>query len=325
MHSWATTIARTLAQEFPYNAGHMSLHAGDCDVTPTALHPAFHGCLDWHSSVHMQYSAVLLANSHPSLAQLLDARLTPTHTQQEADYLRARPSFERPYGWAWAATLAAACRTCAHPHAQHWAGAMAPVAEVVFDNLLTWLPRLAYPVRSGVHDNTAFSLGLLWDAAGVLGRGEVQASIREFALAHFAADRDYPVRWEPSGSDFLSPALSEATLMRRVLGADAATWLRGFLPGLGKEGDPLLDVPVVRDRTDGKAVHLFGLALSRAWHLRELAPLLPAPAQRRIAEATKLQVRAVEPEVGGGDFMSTHWLVTFALRAERAGDTCGRL
>lgn len=323
MHSWATTIARTLAQEFPYNAGHMSLHAGDCDVTPTALHPASHGCLDWHSWVHMQYSAVLLADSYNGLAQLLDARLHPTHTQQEADYLRARPSFERPYGWAWAATLAAACRACAHPHAQHWAEAMTPVAEAVFDNLLTWLPRLAYPVRSGVHDNTAFSLGLLWDAAGVLGWSEVQTSIREFALYHFAADSDYPVRWEPSGSDFLFPALCEATLMRRVLVADAAQWLRGFLPGLGEAGDPLLDVPVVRDRTDGTAVHLFGLALSRAWHLRELVPLLTAPAQHRIAEATELQIRTVESEVSDGDFMSTHWLVTFALQAQRAGMRLG--
>ena len=321
MHSWADTIARTLAQDFPYNAGHMSLSPDDCDVTPARLHPAFHGCLDWHSSAHMQYSAVLLLNQDPDngLAPLLDARLTPDNTRVEAEYLRSRPGFERPYGWAWAATLAAACHTCDHPHAPAWAAALTTVADVVFSNLTSWLPTLAYPVRSGVHDNTAFSLGLLWDAATDLGREDITQLIEAYAVENFGSDRNYPVLWEPSGSDFLSAALSEATLMQRALDHDsAATWLQDFLPELGEHGDPLLSVPAVIDRTDGKAVHLFGLALSRAWHLRELSTLLDDAAQRRIAEATEHQVHAVEEEISHGDFMSTHWLVTFALRAQLA-------
>lgn len=321
MHSWAETIARTLAQDFPYNAGHMSLSSDDCDVSPARLHPAFHGCLDWHSSAHMQYSAVLLLNTdrNNGLAALLDARLTPDNTRVEAEYLRTRPGFERPYGWAWAATLAAACHTCEHPHATTWAAALDPVVDVVFSNLAAWLPTLAYPARSGVHDNTAFSLGLLWDAATTLGREDITQLIEAYAVENFGSDRDYPVQWEPSGSDFLSAALSEATLMQRVLDRDSAvTWLHGFLPDLGSPGDPLLSVPKVIDRTDGKAVHLFGLALSRAWHLRELSTLCDDAAQHRIAETTERQVLAVDEEISHGDFMSTHWLVTFALRAQLA-------
>ena len=33
----------------------------------------------------------------------------------------------------------------------------------------------------------------------------------------FANDVDYPARWEPSGADFLSPALTEAELMGQLL------------------------------------------------------------------------------------------------------------
>jgi hypothetical protein len=57
--------------------------------------------------------------------------------------------------------------------------------------------------------------------------------------------------------------------------------------------------------------------LSRAWQLRTLAPALPEVADVLRAAANR-QVEAVLPTVTGGDFMSTHWLVSFALLAEQA-------
>jgi hypothetical protein len=80
-------------------------------------------------------------------------------------------------------------------------------------------------------------------------------------------------------------------------------------------------VPRVEDRTDGHLVHLFGLALSRAWQLREVAAtldgVLPDGADR-LRTAADAQVSAVLPEITGGDFMSTHWLVSFGILAETA-------
>lgn len=108
--------------------------------------------------------------------------------------------------------------------------------------------------------------------------------------------------------------------MRRVLRADAlATWLAGFLPGLAEDGDPLLTVPRVLDRTVGKAVHLLGLALSRAWQPRLLAPYLDTNRQQRIATATARQVSDVAREIADGDLMATHWLVSFGVLAVQAG------
>ena len=328
---YADTVLRVLGTPWPYHAAHASLGPQDVDVTPQRLHPAFHGSLDWHSSAHMQWSAVRLLTLAPealpdtttqALVAVLDERLTAEAGQAEAAYLRARPSFERPYGWAWAAMLAAATRACPHPRARHWAEALAPLAEAVADLVTAWLPRQAYPVRHGVHGNTAFAGALLHEAFTDLGRADVVAAVEDRARDWFGDDTAYPVRWEPSGTDFLSPALSEADLMRRVLPAGERTaWLAAFLPDLGQAGDRLLEVPQVLDRTDGQMVHLFGLALSRAWQLRVLADLVDDVARAaRMRQAAAAQVAAVEEEIVHGDFMSTHWLVSFALLARTAGE-----
>lgn len=328
---WARLALRVLRTPFPYGAAHQSMSADDVDVTPERLHPAFAGCLDWHSSAHMQWSLVRLLTLAPAeLEQAgiaddvraeLSHRLTDANLTIESAYLAEYPGYERPYGWAWAAVLAAACNGCPDPAARTWAAATRPLAEVVAGHVLSWLPRQAYPVRHGVHSNTAFALALLTEAFGTLGRDDVVAAIGARASAWFADDRDMQTTFEPSGSDFLSPTLSEAELMRRVLPPSEFTgWLADFLPGLGTDRHAqLLATPTVRDRTDGQLVHLFGLALSRGWQLRELAAVVASDETRTaLGEAAERQIAFAEEEVTTGGFMSTHWLVSFALLAELA-------
>ena len=308
-----------LQQPYPYSSGHVALSAGDTDITPHRLHPAFHGALDWHSSVHMQWSLVQLLGRYagppgPDAAArgLLDERLTPANLAVEATYLRERPSFERSYGWAWAAMLGAAVRG----HAQ-WSEAMSPLVEVIGDHVLAWLPRQAYPIRHGKHQNDAFALLLLHQSFGQLGRDDVVAAVHGRALEWFGDDRSAHTADEPSGSDFLSPVLSEAVLMQTVLGSAFAPWLERYLPGLGEGSHRhLLEPPVVLDPTDGQGAHLLGLALSRAWQLRALARSLPDERAGILLAAAERQVDAVLPQVTGGDFMATHWLVSFLLLAQ---------
>ena len=96
----------------------------------------------------------------------------------------------------------------------HRAGPRRPtVGDLI---LRDWLPRARYPVRHGTHANSAFALGLVLDSAEPAGLPELVAPGAAEAARWFADDQGGSLDWEPSGQDFLSPALTEADAMRRV-------------------------------------------------------------------------------------------------------------
>src|SRR5204862_4831043 len=119
------------------------------------------------------------------------------------------------------------------------------------------------------------------------------------------------------GADFLSPALTEADLMRRVLPADEfRAWFGRFLPGAGKDEPKALFTPAtVTDRADPQLVHLDGLNLSRAWAMRGVAAALPAddPARQALTEAAARHAEAALDHVASGDYAGEHWLASFAV------------
>ncbi|WP_369386813.1 DUF2891 domain-containing protein [Streptomyces sp. CG1] len=325
---FASLALANITRGYPNSPAHLMTSPGE-EVRPSALHPAFHGAYDWHSSVHMHWLLVRLLRRHgdtsalpetaPAIA-VLDRHLTPENIAVEAAYLLDRPSFERPYGWAWLVALAAECRAYEGAAGGRWAKALEPGVAAVDTLLAGWLPKATYPVRQGNHPNSAFALGLLLDA-GELPTVSTEA-VRRRLLDWFADDHDAPTHWEPSGQDFLSPALTEADAMRRVLdGERFAPWLDRFLPALRSGAAcPLLEVPVVSDQADPQIGHLLGLTLSRAAALRSIAAALPdGPVRARLAEAAATHLAAGLPAVEREDFTTDHWLATFAALALDAG------
>ncbi|MFL6051458.1 MAG: DUF2891 domain-containing protein [Actinoallomurus sp.] len=321
---YTRVAVENLDTEFPHATHH--LVAGVADPSrPRELHPAFHGAYDWHSCVHMHWLLVRLLTDHAErvdaelIRKVLDRTLTGPALEAEAAYLRAHPSFERPYGWAWALALAAAAQNCTDPAARNWSAALRPLADAVEDLTLDWLERAAAPVRHGVHTNTAFGLALLYDAATALGHDRLIEAITKRSMGWFRGDCDYPAGWEPSGQDFLSPALCEADLMRRLLPAgEFPGWLTRFLPELAESAPDALFTPAeVRDASDGHQAHLYGLNLSRAWQFCTLAAALPDgdPRVVTLREATERHLAASLPYVSGQGFVSDHWLATYAFLA----------
>ena len=145
----------------------------------------------------------------------------------ESVYFENRPAFERTYGWAWALELARELS------GTRWAPAMKPLVDVIVASYRTFLPKQRYPIRTGVHANTACGLSLALDWARASGFRELEALIVERARTYYGNDVDAPASWEPGGEDFFSPTLLEADLMRRVMPADEfAVWMHGFLPHL---------------------------------------------------------------------------------------------
>ena len=134
----------------------------------------------------------------------------------------------------------------------------------------------------------------------------------------YANDVEYPASWEPGGSDFLSPALTEAVLIASIAAPASSfrDWLGLFLPGLG-DGQPasLLTPAVVTDPSDGQGAHLHGLNLYRAHAFGVLAEHLEPDDDRGtvLHDARAAHAAASLPAVSGGGWMLEHWLAAFAV------------
>lgn len=307
-------------QEYPSKLDHV-MNGPQEVLGPRALHPAFFGCFDWHSSVHGHWMLVRLLRTHPGMTRaaeiraVLDEHLAPAPIAAEVAYFNqaGRRSFERTYGWAWLLKLAAELKAWDAPEAQRWSAALQPLADRVVAAYLDFLPKQTYPIRTGVHPNSAFSLELALDYARVARDSRLEGLVLERAHTWFSRDRHGPLAWEPGGEDFLSPCLEEAALMAQVLPRRAfGRWLDGFLPGLPGGLTPA----VVSDRTDPKIVHLDGLNLSRARALFALARALGPKDRRReaLVQAGERHARASLPHLTTGNYEGEHWLASFAVR-----------
>jgi hypothetical protein len=319
-------ILAAVHREYPSHVTHL-LQGDDDARPPRELTPAFYGSFDWHSAVHGHWALARLARLLPDSPAEARARaglersLTSANIVREVAYVSApgRAGFERPYGLAWLLQLCAELREWQDESAARWQVALEPLEGVCMEHLRTWLPKLQWPIRTGLHSQSAFALGLALDWARAAGNGTFDALGRQRALAWHGEDRDAPIAYEPSGHDFLSPALGEADLMRRVLEADAfAEWLDRFLPGLGDERTSRWLTPVASsDRADGHLAHLDGLNLSRAWMLREIAAALPSDDSRAaiLREASRAHAEPGLEAVTDEHYAGAHWLGSFAVYA----------
>lgn len=321
---FARLALRCVGKEYPNKVEHVLNDAGDVQ-TPRALHPAFYGCFDWHSSVHGHWLLARLLRLYPDLPEAreirraLGANLTAENVRAEIAYFRApgRQSFERTYGWAWLLKLAEELRGWDDADARAWSESLRPLADLIVQKYVEFLPKQTYPIRTGVHPNTAFGLALAFDYARAAGERRLESLIAERSRTYYLKDADYPASWEPGGEDFLSPALVEADLMRRVLSPqEFRRWFHAFLPGVAR-GRPqtLLKPATVSDRSDPKLVHLDGLNLSRAWCMRSVASALSPrdPARRVLAGAARLHAGDALAHVASGNYEGEHWLATFAV------------
>ncbi|CAG1008168.1 hypothetical protein BURK1_03492 [Burkholderiales bacterium] len=326
----ASRLARValanVSTEYPNKPDHV-LGSPDDLRASRELHPAFYGSYDWHSCVHMHWLLARVARLVPALPEraaivrTFDAHFAPEAIAAECAYL-ARPharSFERTYGWAWLLELARELGQGDDADSRRWSRAIAPLAAAFAARWRDWLARARYPIRHGTHPNSAFGLALAIDYARAAQERALEDACVSRALAWFGGDRDAPAAWEPSGADFLSPALMEADLMRRVLPHERyGAWLAAFLPGLAHGEPRALFAPAeATDRSDPQIVHLDGLNLSRAWCMRGIANALP-PGDARAAVLRDASQRHVATGMEGlesGDYMGAHWLATFAVLA----------
>ena len=322
--AFAKLALNGMDQEYPNKPSNVMV-GPESVQSPGEMHPAFYGCFDWHSSLHGHWMLIRLLRCYPDcsiaeqIRERLNLHLTLKNITAETAFfdVRENHAFERMYGWAWTLRLAAELHAWDDSDGKQWRENFRPLENRIVELTKDYLPRLSYPIRTGVHPDTAFALGQALDYARTVDDKELQQLIIRRGRDYYLDDRAYPAEYEPSGEDFFSPGANEADFMRRVLSTDEfSRWLDQFFPGLRVERVGKLLSPVeVTDVTDGKLVHLAGLNLSRGWTFRGLASALE-PSDKRV---TILNAAAASHAdmgyryVFSGHYEGEHWLATFAV------------
>lgn len=308
-------------KEYPNKLGQVLNEQSDLKE-PSNLHPIFYGCFDWHSAVHGHWLLTKFLNKYPAtnlsnnVANQWNDRFTTIKVIKEVNYFSSanNKNFERTYGWAWLLKLQTELNASNHKDGKIWAATLLPLTNIIVGKYKEFLPKLAYPIRVGEHTNTAFGLSFALDYARSVQDEAFEQLIINRAKDFYGNDKAAPLTWEPSGFDFLSPALSEANLMAEVLTeAEFSKWIKGFLPSILKSKFTLKP-GIVNDRSDGKLVHLDGLNFSRAWCLYRLSAHLPKQKENLIRIADE-HLKASMNQVIGSDYMGSHWLASFLVYA----------
>lgn len=335
-HAFARTALSCVNKQYPNKISHVMSSAEDV-AEPVNLTPVFYGCFDWHSAVHGHWLLTrlwgknLVPDMDTEIETALDGNFTEEKIAGEIAYFQVegRASFERPYGLAWFLQLTAELReisTGEGPKAEKaktWLERFQPLETIIVQRISDWLPKLAYPIRLGTHNQSAFAFGLFIDWARSNENSTFEKLVVDKSSEFHKDDKNCPLSYEPSGEDFLSPCLMTADLMRRVMPpSDFALWLSEFLPQIPTDASAdWLSIGVVNDATDGKLVHLDGVNLSRAWALEGIASALPDDDPRRasLLEAAKIHGDAGEKSVSTPHYAGSHWLASFAtyLRTKR--------
>jgi hypothetical protein len=167
-------VLPNITREYPNKMDHVMIDAADVKG-PRALHPLFYGSFDWHSCVHSYWLLSRIYRLFPALPvsatirHVIDQHFTVDNVAGELDYLNSagRRSFERPYGIAWLLMLAAELARHTSSEGRRWFDVLSPLATECAVRLRAYVEAADYPVRAGIHNNSAFALALGLEYAGV--------------------------------------------------------------------------------------------------------------------------------------------------------------
>lgn len=316
---------KCINQEYPNKTAHIINNRKEAKLTPRVLHPAFYGCFDWHSSVHGHWMLVRLLKkkteipNREAIIQTLNNSFQKSKLSAEAEYFtkyEKSETFERSYGWAWILKLDEELATWDNPMAKTWHENMQPLTQQIVKSWTAYLPKQTYPNRTGVHPNSAFAIGFALDWARATKNTAFEEQLTQKAKDFYLKDTNTPAYLEPDGSDFFSPSLEIADLMRRVLSQEEfSEWLNDFYEMRSIEN--ISQAPVVSDINDYQIVHLIGLSFSKAWCMKSIATALPDdhPLKQHFMPTSANLLNNALPFVFEGNYGGEHWLASFAMMA----------
>ena len=310
-------------KKFPYKVGYRYIDS--TWIRPHyKLTPSFYGCWDWHSAVHGHWSMVKILKEFPNIKEAKNIRekikknLNKNNLEKEFQFFQNdfAKGFERTYGWAWLMLLYSELETWDDIEAKNWSKNLKPLVDLLSERTIIFLNKLSKPLRPGTHANTAFSFSLMYEYAQKTNNEKLLNKIKEYSIKHFSYDKNCPVNYEPSGTDFLSPCLAEASLMSKILSErEFNKWLSKFFPSFKEENfGSIITPPEVLDPKDPGIGHLIGLMFHRAWTLNDVANKIQNDDKKLfLYKISKNHTKKGFELMFDSGYGGEHWLATFAI------------
>jgi hypothetical protein len=303
---------------------------------------AFYGCFDWHSAVNSTWTLIYVLKQNPKMAlapiirQRLNEHLAPTNIAGEVAFFADAKdtegkNFERPYGYTWLFKIYGELASWNDPDAKKLTANLEPLNKQLTEKYVLYLKHLPYPIRVGTHPSSALTMNFALDSTDLAPNPALKAAVDETALRFFAKDKNCATAFEPGNGDFLSPCLTEAMLMSRVMDQRTfVTWLDTFLPRVDSPEFQVYAADIDTSRTAaagsnadaedkdgllGSKAHLIGLAFERAAALLRIASALPpndprVPVYQRLAS---INAQNGFRKIGDAGYLGQHWLATYAV------------
>lgn len=262
--------------------------------------PAFHGCVDWHSSVHGVWALIAYsrATGDQQYDWLVQSVLTPETVAAERNYLARNPQFELPYGRAWFLRLAVEYKL------RYGDDLLAGMAGDVFKSLMERYKTRKINPSSGAYDSDSWALINMYDYAKAERDEASLQTMKEWITKSFAQPgASCKASWE--GTEFMAVCANWAWLASRVLTGQALKdWADAFFRGG-------LPKPV----SAPKGWHAYGLNFSRAWGLWRL---YQATGDNKYADVYVAHFREAygKPANWRGEYLGVgHWVPQFGMFA----------
>jgi len=265
-------------------------------------HPAFHGCIDWHSACHATWA--LLAHrgvtGDRKYEAVVDRILMPEKINQEGADLAARPHFEMPYGRAWFLRLALEDRLITGSTRLKF------VALDVAASLAEQYRSRAVDPFLREYDNPCWALINLLDYAAVEDRTDLVTVVQEAAFRMLPGfDRIPDDSEEEAWPDFMAvtPTFCELCVRTGVIGIDALRDRAGWR------------LRKLRPITNPLKAHHYALNFSRGWALLALAQAGGGEDMLALA-LDHIETNLYRPSWWRGDYRSVaHWVPQFGIFA----------
>lgn len=266
------------------------------------VHPAFHGCIDWHSACHatwalLAHRAVTGDERHENI---VDAILSPANLALEAADLAARPQFEMPYGRAWFLRLALEDRVVTGSTRTDF------MAREVAASLKAQYQDKSVNPFAREYANPCWALTNLLDYAQIEGRDDLTSFVQETAVGTLQYFEQLPSEAEEaSWPDFMAvtPMFCELAIRSGATKLDMV---------LEKAGTRLRNL---RPITAPQKAHHFALNFSRGWALLALAQAGGDDELLALA-LDHIETNLHQPSWWRGDYRAVgHWVPQFGIFA----------